>query len=515
MRIESITLENFRCHEHMEIQFSPVTAIYGHNGAGKSTIAEAVVWCLYGTDILGKSKQDENLMHIGSKSMAVAVTFVNSVGISLTISRMRSGKRASAITVNGSRPKEGQIEGWFGSVSEFLSMFFPGYFSSLEPKEAKAILAKCVPDVPKEDVLARMTSDSVELLAHDKFVMGIESVDYAMKRVREEIVEVQKSLTRFEGEMDAYESVIQRGEPSPFVSKITSEMLDQFEAAKREMVKHEAGIQNRDSRLQELLAQHTSLADTYRTLKASVSKVDTHCHTCGQKLPADQANKIRQQVALKQNGIQRNLEQIVTEGKRVKAEIERLKSLPKTPEVDLNLQDFIQQMEKQLRNEQELKIAHEAMTRTYQMATENIAQTKQYMMDEQKQLEAYRRKLKALQDFRFEFVRAQHEKLNGLFEHVRIHLMDWNKETGEIRESFRVEWKGRPYRLLSFSEKIRCDLEIGRVLAEAKGEAMPVYVDNAESVQDLFLEHFNGQVIASYVSDTKLTVKHQVDSQVA
>lgn len=516
MRIESMTLENFRCYEQKEIQFGQVTAIQGHNGAGKSTIAEAVVWCLYGTDILGKSKQDENLMRLEAKSMAVAVTFVNEVGKSLTVSRIRSSKRASAMTVNGSRPKPGQVEGWFGTVSEFLSVFFPGHFSSLEPKEAKLILSKCVPDVPKEDVLARMNGDAAELLAHDKFVMGLESVDFAMKRVRDDMAELEKSITRYEGEMGAYHAVIERGEPRQFASAITAEMLKQFETSKREVVKHEAGFENRDEQLQALLAQHTSLADTYRTLKASVPKVDTNCPTCGQKLPTLKADEIRQQVALKQRGIQRNLEQIVAEGKRVKAEIERLTALPKTSTVDPALKHNIEQMEKQLRDEHQLQIAHAAMIRTYQMAKENIAKTKQSMMDEQTQLEATERKLKALQDFRFEYVRAQHAKLNNLFEHVRIHLMDWNKETGEIRESFRIEWKGRPYRLLSFSEKIRCDLEIGRVLTEARGEAMPVYVDNAESVQDLFAEHFRGQVLAAYVANTKLTVKHQqVDPQVA
>ena len=91
--------------------------------------------------------------------------------------------------------------------------------------------------------------------------------------------------------------------------------------------------------------------------------------------------------------------------------------------------------------------------------------------------------------------------------------MDVNKETGEVRETFRIEWKGRPYRLLSYSEKIRCDIEIGRALAQAKGEAMPVYVDNAESVQRLMDETFSGQVITAYVADGPLTVSKMPEAQ--
>ncbi|WP_169794800.1 AAA family ATPase, partial [Alicyclobacillus kakegawensis] len=115
MHIKTITLENFRCYEKQTFEFGPVTAIYGHNGAGKSTLAEAVVWCLYGTNILGKSKQDESLMRLGAKDMAVVVTFVDAAGKEIILARTRTGKKASVLTVNGRRPKAGEIEGMFGT----------------------------------------------------------------------------------------------------------------------------------------------------------------------------------------------------------------------------------------------------------------------------------------------------------------------------------------------------------------------------------------------------------------
>lgn len=51
MKLKSIKLENFRQHEDSFIEFSDgITIINGTNGAGKSTILEAITWAIYGTD---------------------------------------------------------------------------------------------------------------------------------------------------------------------------------------------------------------------------------------------------------------------------------------------------------------------------------------------------------------------------------------------------------------------------------------------------------------------------------
>ena len=51
MKLISIELCNFRAHKHLEFTPDPegITVIRGVNGAGKSTIIEALTWCLYGS----------------------------------------------------------------------------------------------------------------------------------------------------------------------------------------------------------------------------------------------------------------------------------------------------------------------------------------------------------------------------------------------------------------------------------------------------------------------------------
>ena len=59
MQLVSLTLENFKCHEHLEIRFDGRNAaIYGQNAAGKSSIYDGLTWLLFGKDSHGKKDFD-------------------------------------------------------------------------------------------------------------------------------------------------------------------------------------------------------------------------------------------------------------------------------------------------------------------------------------------------------------------------------------------------------------------------------------------------------------------------
>jgi energy-coupling factor transporter ATP-binding protein EcfA2 len=49
MRIRRVTVRNFRCLNHVDIEFEDVTTFLGPNGAGKSTILHALEWFFNGT----------------------------------------------------------------------------------------------------------------------------------------------------------------------------------------------------------------------------------------------------------------------------------------------------------------------------------------------------------------------------------------------------------------------------------------------------------------------------------
>src|ERR687884_1893355 len=72
MHVTRVELDNIKSHVHSEFTFERgTTAITGENGAGKTTILEAIAWALF--DTLEYSKED--FLRRGAKKGSVRVTF--------------------------------------------------------------------------------------------------------------------------------------------------------------------------------------------------------------------------------------------------------------------------------------------------------------------------------------------------------------------------------------------------------------------------------------------------------
>ena len=76
MQILSVTLNNFKTHKDKQFEFEPGTnAICGENGAGKTSILEAIAWVLF--NYQGSYKK-EDLIRNGASSAQVRVAFISS-----------------------------------------------------------------------------------------------------------------------------------------------------------------------------------------------------------------------------------------------------------------------------------------------------------------------------------------------------------------------------------------------------------------------------------------------------
>ena len=81
MQLVSLTLENFKCHEHLDIRFDGRNAaIYGQNAAGKSSIYDGLTWLLFGKDSHGKKDFDIKPLTLeGNVKDHAAITSVEAV----------------------------------------------------------------------------------------------------------------------------------------------------------------------------------------------------------------------------------------------------------------------------------------------------------------------------------------------------------------------------------------------------------------------------------------------------
>jgi exonuclease SbcC len=75
MQILSVSLQNFKAHQDRHFEFQPGTnAICGENGAGKTSILEAIAWALFNYQ---GDYAKEDLIRNGSNSAQVTVSFVS------------------------------------------------------------------------------------------------------------------------------------------------------------------------------------------------------------------------------------------------------------------------------------------------------------------------------------------------------------------------------------------------------------------------------------------------------
>ncbi len=98
----------------------------------------------------------------------------------------------------------------------------------------------------------------------------------------------------------------------------------------------------------------------------------------------------------------------------------------------------------------------------------------------------------------------QSERVALLFAPVQMHkaglkLYEPMKESGELRDVFKLTWNGRDYVRLSLSERMRCGLEVVELLSRLSGKRYPLFVDNTESFCDLGAAQHDGQMILARV----------------
>ena len=156
MLLTSVELFDFRCHEHIVVTppVEGITAIVGGNGAGKSTIVDAVAWCLYGAKPSGVPRMSSLIRH-GADSCCVRVELVIEKDTVLVERRVVSGSTECDVWVNGEHRAGPAVSHVDPFLRHVLGMDVKGFFSAVfvaqkqvdqlvvaSPKERGAIIEK-------------------------------------------------------------------------------------------------------------------------------------------------------------------------------------------------------------------------------------------------------------------------------------------------------------------------------------------------------------------------------------
>lgn len=561
--ILSLKMEGFkRFKEPYTMEFDRLTYISGANGQGKSTIADAIAYAFCGTPFWGEKSLDK-LQNPDCKEMSVEVQLVDEDGEVHTLSRRRCGN-TTTVTMDTVQLRQTDLNNIFADKDIFLSLLNPLYFIENIADNGREFLQKLLPPVDNTKVLEALSESTRAILEKQTLTEPC----YFIKKLREEIRELDENDVYFEGQIDLLKSqrqeaeknldaVIERGKKiverkeeleekqyngidvealKKAQSKIAETLSDDRRSkliAKRAEIQSRAYVSKYSQQIASVMAEYKSVVGQYNSLKSKGQsiKVGDKCPTCHNVVTEQNYPNIIAEIkkelsllAQKGNGLKNTCmeAQKLDEQSKAKFEEFRAEDLKKVEnelklmgdsdiseiaviEDKINYGNLTTEEYDEL---QELIKAAEAYANEVNALaeTDKIPGKIAQLEESIKYNEAKRKELKQLISAASEFAAKRAEIiLNQLkMEHAAIKLYEVVKGTGEIKDTFKFTYDNKDYRWISTSEKIRAGLEVSKLLATLTGLIYPTYIDNAECITTNPGSLY-GQVIFARAMNTELS----------
>ncbi len=205
MKITGLTLTNFRNHTATEhFDFGDISYITGHNGTGKTTMAHAVCYALYGVSYYGEQRI-ERLMNENADSLQVKLDFIDQDGKAHSLVRSRSGDK-NAMTYDGYTINQSGVEQLFGDKNTFIAMFNPTYLPENMGNEGRDLILRHLKPISQQEVLAAMPSFSGPL---EGLNLDTNSPEQMLKDVRTEIRRAEQQTGILEGQIQSIQEAQQ------------------------------------------------------------------------------------------------------------------------------------------------------------------------------------------------------------------------------------------------------------------------------------------------------------------
>ncbi|HEY0050854.1 MAG TPA: SMC family ATPase [Pyrinomonadaceae bacterium] len=203
MHITRVELENIKSHAQATFEFQRgTTAITGENGAGKTTIIEAIAWTLF--DLLDYKKDD--FARRGAKTKGIArVTFESSLD-----------EREYVIyrdTANGYYVFDPQLKTRIAEKKEEVSRFLWQHLGVEAGTDLETLFRRAI-GVPQGTFTAIFMETATErkkafdkLLKVEEYRQGAEKLRETVNFVRNKITDAREKIARAEGELMRLETV--------------------------------------------------------------------------------------------------------------------------------------------------------------------------------------------------------------------------------------------------------------------------------------------------------------------
>ncbi|WP_456273597.1 AAA family ATPase [Bacillus sp. AK031] len=493
---KELRIENFKNHKSLLVEFGEVTNIAGRNGAGKSSIGDAVTWALYGTDTMG-SKLDPKPIDAeeGTETRVELWIRFNDKDILLS----RTQKKTAKYFINEIPKKATEFNELLDEIFDknlFLSLFNPAYFFTQHWQDQRTQLLQYVKEPLNKEVLAELPKvlqteleeplkkhnlDDLEKLHREKAKQGKSNYERAAERVL--TLEEQFSKTE---------------EPSVDVEKYQKEIeslhgqraaIDEENADRQKQIIARNRIEGQIDNLSTQINQQKNIVQSIKD-----EEIQDACTTCGQPLKEDAITKVKE-------NRQGRFNKEVAKGKELVQKVNELKQLlaamPEPADIDRTKLNEIEDKLMEL----QMKVKSSGMQKELEQDLQEAKVRKEQLRKEKNDSQSM---VDAIKEFRAKRSELMVQKVDDLFSTIKVRLYETLKN-GEERATFEIEMDGKPYSKLSTAEKIKAGLELIEVISKQSEVITPTFIDNAESI--LRFTAPSGQPIVARVKDVDLDIQ--------
>lgn len=441
-KIERLQIQNFRAIENLTLELQGQNAIIsGQNGAGKSSIVDAVGW-LFQNRLQYEPVGAENL-----------ITAVEADFGGLKLRKETRGSK-SAFAVNGLRCNatdfKVQIGALFGQALPVL--FAPLSFGQMHYSEQRRILiaafAKELSTFDAEQTIQQVRAQ-------------LKTLDRDLNSIPARIAELSSQIKPYDVEkikleIAAAESKVKSSDRAKFDAELLK-LRDQFRANEGEIKR---------------------LRGDYQQLKKAQSGT---CPLCGSKIPPRaQFQKKIEQIANWGKHLSKQQEELKATAQSLKAELEKMPSAAESAELDARILDLKLQLA-------EAKRAAELEKRIAELKAEEIKKG-------ELKTSCDRQIYEAEQQIRARITQLE-AAVNQHFSVVQFKMFQPFKAAEGVKECCEPYVGKVPYAYLSKGEKLKAALDILKALQEKYQIQLPLFIDDAESYTSNSFVELPNQII--------------------
>lgn len=158
LKIKKVSVEGIAgIKELKEFTFAELkTIIEGSNGQGKSSLVNAILWCITGENTRSSAKK-ESILNNSCKKGSVQVEFLAD-GEDLTVERVIPSRGKPYVSINGRKSSQAKLEEIvFTEIVAFSNL---QYFLAMAPNKQKDIFSRLIGEVDVNEILSYIGADN-------------------------------------------------------------------------------------------------------------------------------------------------------------------------------------------------------------------------------------------------------------------------------------------------------------------------------------------------------------------